>query len=143
MSDPQGVVLDFLGALARSDLDGALPLVADDLTFDNVSLPTLRGKPAFERAMRRLLDRGVRVEIDVRRVASDGDNVLTERADTISWRALRVQVWACGMFEVRDGRIALWREYFDWANVIAAGVRGLAGVGRRAIRSRAPAARPT
>jgi limonene-1,2-epoxide hydrolase len=35
----------------------------------------------------------------------------------------------CGVFEVHDGRITLWRDYFDTLDVfVKAPVRGLIGV---------------
>jgi len=45
------------------------------------------------------------------------------------------EFWVCGTFEVRDGKIVLWRDYFDWGTFLMAGVRGLGrallGAGRR------------
>jgi limonene-1,2-epoxide hydrolase len=30
-----------------------------------------------------------------------------------------MSIWVCGTFEVRDGRITLWRDYFDIASTTA------------------------
>jgi limonene-1,2-epoxide hydrolase len=30
----------------------------------------------------------------------------------------------CGTFEVRDGEVVLWRDYFDWANLLAGSAVG-------------------
>jgi limonene-1,2-epoxide hydrolase len=34
--------------------------------------------------------------------------------------------WVCGTFEVRDGRITLWRDRFDYADLTWAFLRGTA-----------------
>jgi hypothetical protein len=39
--------------------------------------------------------------------------LLTERTDSARGRWFSLEFWVCGTFEVRDGKIALWRDYFD------------------------------
>ena len=51
-------------------------------------------------------------EVKIHRIAVNGATVLTERTDALVFGPVRVQLWACGVFEVRDGRITLWRDYF-------------------------------
>src|ERR1700735_5113051 len=41
---PADTVIEFLRALAAYDVDAALDLVADDLVYSNVSLPTIYGQ---------------------------------------------------------------------------------------------------
>ena len=47
---------------------------------------------------------------------------------------VRLQFWVCGVFEVRDGRITLWRDYFDMFDFTKALVRGVAGAVIPALR---------
>ena len=65
----------------------------------------------------------------IHRVAADGAAVLTERTDALIFGPLRLQFWVCGVFEVHNGRITLWRDYFDFFDMLKATVRGLAGAG--------------
>ena len=60
----------------------------------------------------------------IHRIAADGAAVLTEHTDALIVSPLRVQFWVCGVFEVHDGRITLWRDYFDLFDVVKATVRG-------------------
>jgi limonene-1,2-epoxide hydrolase len=55
--------------------------------------------------------------------------VLTERTDAIVLGRFRMAFWVCGRFEVVDGQITHWRDYFDWAATTAA---TFAGLGRAA-----------
>jgi limonene-1,2-epoxide hydrolase len=53
------------------------------------------------------------VEIELRHVVADGPVVLTERVDFMIAPTFTVEIPAMGTLEVRDGKIAEWRDYFD------------------------------
>lgn len=124
-TDPTAIVVRFLGALERLDAAAAVALLDDDVVYENVSLPTIRGRAAAERALGLMCRRVSGFEATCHRVAADGPTVLTERTDAIVLGRVRVAFWVCGRFEVRDGRITHWRDYFDWANTTSAAVRGV------------------
>jgi len=60
--------------------------------------------------------------------------VLNERTDAIVLGPLRLQFWVCGVFEVHDGQITLWRDYFDFYDFTKAILRGIAGTVVPALR---------
>jgi limonene-1,2-epoxide hydrolase len=126
-TEPAAVVRGFLTALAADDIDTALRLIDDDIVYDNVSLPTIRGRRRFEQGARAFSRRNIAFEVKIHRLAADGASVLTERTDAITFRGYRTQFWVCGVFEVHDGKITLWRDYFDWQAVTRASLRGLVG----------------
>ena len=65
----------------------------------------------------------------IHRIAAEGNAVLTERTDALISGPLRLQFWVCGVFEVHDGRITLWRDYFDFFEFfIKATLRGVAAI---------------
>ena len=53
------------------------------------------------------------------------NTVLTERTDVLVWHRLRVEFWVCGTFELRDGKILVWRDYFDNVDFFKGFVRGV------------------
>jgi limonene-1,2-epoxide hydrolase len=114
----------FLAALERLDVEAALNLVADDVVYQNVPLPPARGRAAFERQLRWMVRYSTGFEARTHHLAADGPVVLTERTDVLRSGAWEAEFWVCGTFEVRDGRIVLWRDYFDWATFFAASARG-------------------
>jgi limonene-1,2-epoxide hydrolase len=118
------VVRDFLRALERLDIDAAVALLDDDVVYQNVPLPPARGRRAVEKQLRMMAKYGSGFEARIHSIAADGAVVLTERTDVIEVGRLRADFWVCGTFEVRDGRIVLWRDYFDYANLLWAFVRG-------------------
>jgi limonene-1,2-epoxide hydrolase len=135
---PTDVVLGFLHALVEGDLERGLSLIADDIVYTNVSLPTIRGKDRFRRAARAFYQYRMSFEVSVHRIAENGSVVMTERTDAIILGPLRTQFWVCGVFEVNEGRITLWRDYFDWYNILLATLRGLAGIAVPQLRPRLP-----
>jgi limonene-1,2-epoxide hydrolase len=116
-----------LNALQDADLDTAGAALAEDLVYQNVGLPTIYGR---NRAMRLFSSFGgaSAFEVKIHRIAADGAAVLTERTDALIFGPLRLQFWVCGVFEVHDGQITLWRDYFDFFDMLKATVRGLVGV---------------
>jgi len=74
--------------------------------------------------------------VKMRNIAARDGVVLTERVDILTGPLVHVEIWVCGTFEVRDGRITLWRDYFDLASaatqLVTSPLRTLLGRGRRA-----------
>ena len=121
------VVEEFLGALQRLDVDRAVELLAPDVVYQNVPFPPARGVRAVEQQLRGLAKYATGFEAINHHIASSGQIVLTERTDIITVGRWRSAFWVCGTFEVRDGRIELWRDRFDFADLAWAMLRGAIG----------------
>jgi limonene-1,2-epoxide hydrolase len=124
VTEPVEVVEAFLAALERLDVDAALELVSPDIVYQNVPLPPARGIGEFAKQMRFLERYCTGFEATLHHIADDDGTVLTERTDVLERGAFRAGFWVCGTFEVADGRISVWRDYFDWATVTWAVVTG-------------------
>jgi len=124
MTDPKTVVTGFLQALEELDIDRALGFVAIDIVYQNVPLPAARGLSAVEKQLRTMARYGSGFEARTHHIAADGPIVLTERTDVLRRGSWEAEFWVCGTFEVRDGRIVLWRDYFDWTTFLAASAKG-------------------
>lgn len=78
----------------------------------------LRGAVRGRAAIAEVFDTGRphidRVEVQLRTLASDGDVVFAERLETIHPRGGQpICVPVVGVFELRGGAIAAWRDYYD------------------------------
>jgi limonene-1,2-epoxide hydrolase len=49
----------------------------------------------------------------VRHIVADGNIVMAERVDNFEVRGKRISVPCMGIFELRDGKISAWRDYWD------------------------------
>jgi limonene-1,2-epoxide hydrolase len=125
---PVEIVTQFLDAMQEGDIEAILSLVADDIVYSNVSLPTIRGIDRFSRGVRAYYRHHLGFQVVVHRIAGNGSSVLTERTDALTLGPFRMQFWVCGVFEVEDGRVTLWRDYFDWRSTTLATFRGLLGI---------------
>lgn len=117
-------VRDFLSALEDLDIDRAVALLAPDVRYQNVSLPAAHGVDAVRKQLAFLSKYCTGFEAQLHTIAATGSNVMTERTDILRRGKFEAEFWVCGVFEVRDGRIVSWRDYFDWANILASLARG-------------------
>jgi limonene-1,2-epoxide hydrolase len=122
--DNARTVETFLYALQDEDFHTADSALADNIVWQNVGWPTLRGRERIVKLFRRGQGR-VGFEVKIHRIAADGNAVLTERTDALIIGPVRLQFWVCGVFEVHGGRITLWRDYFDTLDITKATLRGL------------------
>lgn len=124
MTEPRDVVRAFLEHLDAGETDRANALLAPDVEWRNTRLPTVRGAKVAE-ALDMLTARGVGVRVELHHVGADGSTVLTDRHDTLTWKAYGSRFHVDGTFEVRDGLITLWDDRFSWAEASVASVAGL------------------
>jgi limonene-1,2-epoxide hydrolase len=138
---PTLVVERFLELLRLGDVDGAVELLAVDVEYKNVGLPTVHGRERTRRLFQATLGRAdAGFEVYVHAISADGSTVLTERTDVLKFGRLRIQIWVCGRFDVHDAQIVLWRDYFDQMNFWVATARGLLGTVFPAARAKPPSA---
>jgi limonene-1,2-epoxide hydrolase len=52
----------------------------------------------------------------LRHIAGCGDQVLTERIDRMTVAGTAITLPVMGIFELRNGTIRAWRDYFDLAS---------------------------
>jgi limonene-1,2-epoxide hydrolase len=118
MARSAGITLveDFLNALSRNDVETVLALMSDDIVYQNVPLPPDRGKARVARTLRAFQYVMKEFSFEMLHVAETNGVVLTERIDVIRGPLLDLKFWVCGTFEIKDGKIALWRDRFDVAS---------------------------
>ena len=109
------VVRSFLKTLEAQDLEQALTYVSEDVEFQMMPLPAVRGPKGLGKLIGPML-KASGVEMRVNKIAANGRTVLTERTDAVLVGPVRIPFQVCGTFEVRDDQIVLWRDTFDWAS---------------------------
>ena len=107
------IVEDFLDALEAMDTERALALLADDVTYQNYPLPADHGKPAVTKTLKRFLKLVDQFRVENHNIAERDGVVLTERTDVLIGRFVYLDIRVNGTFEVKDGKIVVWRDYFD------------------------------
>src|SRR5437899_2144858 len=103
-------------ACARADPDEFAAYFTDDAVWWNGAVEgdrRTRGDSRDTPSRCRAHDRAALGASLHRDIVADGDVVLTERVDNFLVGDTRVSVPCMGIFQVRDGKIAAWRDYWD------------------------------
>jgi limonene-1,2-epoxide hydrolase len=110
---PEETVDEFIRRVVSMDLDGACELVADDVEYDNVPIGKVHGPDGIKSVLGPMVGGLDGAEWVVHRQVASGDLVFNERTDRFGIGDRWMDLPVAGVFEVRDGKIVLWRDYFD------------------------------
>lgn len=118
LPSPAEVVRAFLKAMEPLDYDTALKWIAPECEYRNVPLATVHGPAGVRAVLEPFFAPTLENEFKVLREIGDGKVVIVERLDrhrlTTGWAELPV----VGIFEVEDGLITVWHDYFDAATLL-------------------------
>ena len=84
------------------------PITRRENIADNIGSYIRPGPPGVER-----------IEFRVINIVADGPVVMTERVDLFKLSDKSFELPVMGTFEVRDGKINAWRDYFDMNQFIS------------------------
>jgi limonene-1,2-epoxide hydrolase len=113
-ASPLEIVTRFCEAWRRGDIEELMSYFAADAVYHNIPVSPVRGAQAIREAFlgfAKLMDS---IEIENLNVAANGNVVFTERIDRFRWNGETLALPVAGVFEVRDGKIAAHRDYFDY-----------------------------
>jgi len=118
MESPIEVVRRF--CKAWSDSLGAAELAAfftDDAVYHNIPLAPVTGREAIAKNIASFIRPGAPgiegIQFHVIHIAANGPVVMTERVDAFKLPDKSFELPVMGIFEIRDGKIKAWRDYFD------------------------------
>lgn len=121
-TDPVAIVEDFLKSWMpdRHSIHAAIRRHFTEATvYENVGLSTTTGPEEAVTLMERFRKaKGMEaIDIEILAIGAQGGTVLTERVDhLIDANGKDYHAGRCmGVFEVKDGKITAWRDYFDTA----------------------------
>ena len=112
---PLEIVEEFISALERKDNDSAISLLADDCEYDNVPMGKMFGSENVREFLGPMIENCSSVDWPVHRSSSSGNLVFNERLDRFEMGGNWIEIPVCGVWEVIDEKITLWRDYFDLA----------------------------
>ena len=71
------------------------------------------GRDAIKGVLDMFLKPSTSVEFVMLKIGASGEAVLTERIDKFVINGQSVELPVAGVFELKDGKITAWRDYFD------------------------------
>jgi limonene-1,2-epoxide hydrolase len=106
------IIKDFIDAFNRMDWDAIDALMADDIVYHNIPMQPIEGSAAAS-AFLRGMD-AVGIDWELLSIAENGNKVLTERIDNFDLASgKKLSIPVMGTFEIANGKIQAWRDYFD------------------------------
>jgi limonene-1,2-epoxide hydrolase len=111
------VVVEFFRAFDRLDLEGALSYLTDDCVHDDKPVGIHQGKEEIRQFFAPQLKDLKSFRAELKETLSVGNLVMNERVDWIELQGgKKAALPVMGAFEIRDGKIAVWRDYYDMAS---------------------------
>ena len=118
MESPIEVVRRFCAAwaddMAAADLAA---FFTDDAVYHNIPQAPVTGREAIANTIDSFIRPGppgvMGIEFRVINIAANGPVVMTERVDVFRLPGKSFELQVMGTFEVSDGKISAWRDYFD------------------------------
>ncbi len=119
-NDPATVIREFCADWATLDTDTMMAYFTNDPTYHNMPGPPAIGTVAVRATIDRFLKNWQNTEWEVLNIAANGNVVFAERIDRTDTGGKHVDLPCVGVFEMEDGKIRTWRDYFDMATYMKA-----------------------
>jgi limonene-1,2-epoxide hydrolase len=111
---PTEVVNALVHACEARDIETVLSLVTEDIEYDNVPIGKVYGPEGVRKVLTGgITDAATEIEWRVLAQVADGDTVMNERVDRFLVNGTWIEIPIAAIFKVRDGKVCLWRDYFD------------------------------
>jgi limonene-1,2-epoxide hydrolase len=105
----------FMAAWPTGDAATLERFFSEDAEYCNGPREAVNGREAIVADLAAMMSLGGEVDADIRHLLSDDAVVMTERVDYVRLGARTAGLRIAGVFEVHDGVITAWRDYFDSA----------------------------
>jgi limonene-1,2-epoxide hydrolase len=113
MATPTEIVTQFCEQIAQGDAAKAAEFFSDEAVYHNIPLDPVNGRDAIRDTIAMFLGMADKVWFDTLHLVADGALVMTERIDHFVMGDRDIALPVMGAFEVSDGKITAWRDYFD------------------------------
>ena len=113
MQTNERVIRDFIAAWSRLDAQELVSYFTEDGVYHNMPGPPVAGRANVEKLIRGFLSAWTETRWDILNLLCEGDVVIAERVDRTRAGAKSVDLPCTGVFELENGKIKEWRDYFD------------------------------
>ena len=118
MESPIDVVRRFCAAWSDNRPTAELAaFFTDDAVYHNIPMAPVTGREAIAKNIASFIRPGApgieSIQFRVIHIAANGPVVMTERVDAFKLPSKSFELPVMGIFEIRGGKIAAWRDYFD------------------------------
>jgi limonene-1,2-epoxide hydrolase len=122
----EAIVRDFISAWQRLNPSELAGYFSEDGVYHNMPSAAVVGRDNIEQFIAGFISQWESTDWEVINLLANGDRVMVERLDKTVVAGSPVNLPCFGYFELSDGKIKLWRDYFDLATYTTALTAALA-----------------
>ena len=113
-------ITEFVAAWSRLDPDELADYFTEDGCYHNMPVGPVTGRDNVRAMIAAFTADWTATQWDLLNIVGAGDVVIAERLDRTEAGDKKVDLPCTGVFEMRDGKIKVWRDYFDMATFTTA-----------------------
>lgn len=113
MDKNQDVIRAFIDTWPSLDVEKIVSYFTDDGIYHNMMIAPVQGRANLQNFISAFLTGWSETRWEILNIASSGNTVFAERVDRTNVGGKPVTLPCCGVFEMENGKIKIWRDYFD------------------------------
>ena len=111
--DNEAIIREFIDAWSRLDADELCSYFSEDGVYHNMPSGPVAGRENVKKMIAAFIGPWTETRWEVLHLVSAGDVVIAERIDHTKAGDKVVELPCTGVFEMENGKIKVWRDYFD------------------------------
>jgi limonene-1,2-epoxide hydrolase len=117
-TDNVTIITEFIEAWSRLDPDELASYFTEDGCYHNMPVGPVAGRDAVRQMIAGFTADWTETTWDILNIVGAGDVVIAERLDRTRAGDKGVDLPCTGVFEMQDGKIKVWRDYFDMGTFV-------------------------
>lgn len=109
------IIQNFINAWSRLDADELVSYFTEDGIYHNMPAAPVQDRKNLTEFISGFLANWTKTSWDTINIVGNGDIVIAARLDRTEVGEIKIDLPCCGVFEMVDGKIKVWRDYFDMA----------------------------
>lgn len=120
MTSNTETIREFIASWSDLDAPKLAAYFTDDGTYHNMPAKPVSGRANVEKFIAGFLATWTETTWDILNIVEHGDVVICERLDRTKTTNGNVDLPCVGVFEMQQGKIHVWRDYFDMSTFMSA-----------------------
>jgi limonene-1,2-epoxide hydrolase len=120
MTENEQIVREFISAWSRLDAEELADYFTNDGIYHNIPSTEVQGRDNIQQFIAGFIRPWESTDWEIVSLLAEGDTVMVERLDKTVVAGSPVNLPCLGIFELEDGKIKMWRDYFDLATYTTA-----------------------
>lgn len=113
VTENEKIIREFIASWSRLDADELASYFTEDGTYHNIPSSAVQGRDNIQQFITGFIRPWESTDWEIVSLLAKGDIVMVERLDKTVVAGSAVNLPCFGYFELEDGKIKIWRDYFD------------------------------